>query len=51
MSEETKDISKDKKVKSTTKYYKCFEKLVIIFIIFLALFLISSFVIDFPKIP
>ena len=47
MSEETKDISKDKKVKSPTKYYKCFEKLVIIFIIFLVLFLIIGSIIWF----
>ena len=47
MSKENKHISKDKKVKPPTKYYKCFEKWFIIFIIFLALFLIIGSIIWF----
>ena len=47
MSEETKDIPINKNNKSPTKYYKCFEKWFIIFIIFLALFLIVGSIVWF----
>lgn len=47
MSEETQDIPINKKEKSPTKCYKFFEKWFIIFIIFLALFIIVGSIVWF----